>query len=63
MSLFEWLVLAAGLDLDGVELYPRFFASLDPAYLNEVRHALTDNGLQMPMRQCLRRGLASLACC
>src|SRR5687768_4651789 len=49
MSLFEWLDLAAGLDLDGVELYPRFFASLEPAYLNEVRHALTDNGLQMPM--------------
>ena len=49
MSLFEWLVLAAELDLDGVELYPRFFASLEPAYLNEVRHALTDNGLQMPM--------------
>jgi sugar phosphate isomerase/epimerase len=49
MSLFEWLALAAGLDLDGVELYPRFFASLEPAYLNEVRHALTDNGLQMPM--------------
>ena len=49
MSLFEWLALAAGLDLDGVELYPRFFASLEPAYLNEVRHALTDNGLEMPM--------------
>ena len=49
MSLFEWLVRAAGLDLDGVELYPRFFASLEPAYVNEVRHALTDNGLQMPM--------------
>jgi len=49
MSLFEWLALAARLDLDGVELYPRFFASLEPAYLNEVRHALTDNGLQMPM--------------
>jgi sugar phosphate isomerase/epimerase len=49
MSLFEWLTLAAGLDLDGVELYPRFFASLEPAYLLEVRHALTDNGLQMPM--------------
>jgi sugar phosphate isomerase/epimerase len=49
MSLFEWLDLAARLDLDGVELYPRFFASLEPAYLNEVRRALTDNGLQMPM--------------
>jgi sugar phosphate isomerase/epimerase len=49
MSLFEWLELAGELDLDGVELYPRFFASLDPAYLRQVGQALTDQGLQMPM--------------
>jgi len=49
MSLFEWLELAGQLDLDGVELYPRFFASLDPAYLRQVGQALTDHGLQMPM--------------
>lgn len=49
MSLFEWLELAGQLDLDGVELYPRFFASLDPAYLRQVGQALTDQGLQMPM--------------
>ncbi len=49
MSLFQWLELAGQLDLDGVELYPRFFASLDPGYLRQVGRALTDNGLQMPM--------------
>ena len=49
MSLFEWLELAGELDLDGVELYPRFFASLDAAYLRQVGQALTDQGLQMPM--------------
>jgi sugar phosphate isomerase/epimerase len=49
MTLFDWLELAAGLELDGVELYPRFFASLEPAYLDEVRQALTDHRLQMPM--------------
>lgn len=49
MSLFDWLELAARLDLDGVELYPRFFASLEPAYLDQVRQALTENRLQMPM--------------
>jgi sugar phosphate isomerase/epimerase len=49
MSLFEWLELAATLGLDGVELYPRFFASLDPAYVKQVGQALTDAGLQMPM--------------
>jgi sugar phosphate isomerase/epimerase len=49
MSLFEWLELAGELDLDGVELYPRFFASLDPTYLRQVGQALTDQGLQMPM--------------
>jgi sugar phosphate isomerase/epimerase len=49
MSLFQWLELAGQLDLDGVVLYPRFFASLDPGYLRQVGQALTDNGLQMPM--------------
>ena len=49
MSLFQWLELAARLELDGVELYPRFFTSLDPAYLRQVGKALTDAGLQMPM--------------
>ena len=49
MSVFEWLELAGRLDLDGVELYPRFFTSLDPAYLRQVRQSLIDHGLQMPM--------------
>jgi sugar phosphate isomerase/epimerase len=49
MSLFQWLELAGQLDLDGVELYPRFFASLAPGYLRRVGQALTDNRLQMPM--------------
>ena len=49
MSLFQWVELAGGLDLDGVELYPRFFASLDRSYVGEVRRALADAGLQMPM--------------
>ena len=49
MSLFRWLELASQLDLEGVELYPRFFASLDAAYLREVRQVLDANGLQMPM--------------
>jgi sugar phosphate isomerase/epimerase len=49
MSLFQWIERAGQLDLDGVELYPRFFASLDQGYLRQVGQALTDNGLQMPM--------------
>src|SRR5262245_13321856 len=49
MSLLQWIELAGGLDLDGVELYPRFFASLDAAYLERVRQALADHGLRMPM--------------
>ena len=49
MSLFQWIELAGQLDLDGVELYPRFFASFDAGYLRQVGQALTDNGLQMPM--------------
>jgi sugar phosphate isomerase/epimerase len=49
MSLFQWIELAAQLDLEGVELYPRFFASLDAAYVQQVRRALSESRLQMPM--------------
>jgi sugar phosphate isomerase/epimerase len=49
MSLFQWLELAGRLDLDGVELYPRFFASLEAPYLDRVREALREHRLQMPM--------------
>jgi len=49
MTLFEWIELAATLDVDGVEMYPGFFASFDPPYLEQVRAHLDENKLAAPM--------------
>ena len=49
MTLFEWIELAATLDVDGVEMYDRFFISFEPDYLAEVKSALDRHGLAMPM--------------
>lgn len=49
MTLFQWLELAGQLDVDGVELYPRFFASLERPYLDRVGQTLARHGLRMPM--------------
>jgi sugar phosphate isomerase/epimerase len=49
MSLVEWIDMAASLGVDGLEMYPGFFASLEPSYLAGVRAALHRHGLVMPM--------------
>jgi len=49
MSLFEWIDLAATLEVDGLELYPGFFASFEDSYLDQVAAALKQHGLPMPM--------------
>jgi sugar phosphate isomerase/epimerase len=50
MSVFDWIELACGqLDVDGLEMYDRFFESLDPAYLGSVRNAVADAGMVIPM--------------
>jgi len=49
MSLFQWIDLAATLGVDGLEMYPGFFTSLDQDYLAEVRDALRRHGFVMPM--------------
>jgi sugar phosphate isomerase/epimerase len=49
MSLFEWIDLAATLGVDGLELYPDFFASFEDAYLDRVAAALQSHSLAMPM--------------
>lgn len=49
LSLFQWIEMAAGLGIDGLEFYPGFFTSLDPTYLAEVRAALQQYHLLMPM--------------
>lgn len=49
MQLYEWLHLAATLEVDGVELYPAFLPRLDERYLIDLRRRLGDLGLEMPM--------------
>jgi sugar phosphate isomerase/epimerase len=49
MSVFEWIELAAGLGVDGVELYPLFLESFDPPYLARVRAEAERRGLAVPM--------------
>src|SRR3954470_22520571 len=49
MSVFEWIELAAGLDVDGVELYPLFLEAYDSRYLARVRAEAERRGLALPM--------------
>lgn len=49
MSLFEWIDMAATLDVDSLELYPDFFESFEPDYLARVAEAIARCGLAMPM--------------
>ena len=49
MSLFDWIELAATLDVDGLEFYPDFFLSFEQGYMNEIRDALHRHNLLMPM--------------
>ena len=49
MTVFDWIEIAASLDLDGVELYPRFLDSFDSPFLARVRKAAEQRGLVIPM--------------
>ena len=49
MSVFDWIELAGGLDVDGVELYPLFLEATDPRYLARVREEAERRGLAVPM--------------
>jgi sugar phosphate isomerase/epimerase len=53
MSVFDWISLAqAELDVEGLEMYDRFFTSLDRDYLFRVIEAVTDAGFVIPMFIC-----------
>ncbi len=49
LTLEQWIDLGATLGVDGLELYPGFFASEDPGYLRTIRSRLRAHGLVMPM--------------
>lgn len=49
LSLLEWIDLGATLGVEGLEMYPGFFASFDRDYLETVRTVLNQHHLAMPM--------------
>jgi sugar phosphate isomerase/epimerase len=49
MTLFDWIDLAATLDVDGVEMYPGFFDSFDFDYLEKIKTHLKSKNLRAPM--------------
>jgi sugar phosphate isomerase/epimerase len=49
MTVLEWIELAGGLDVDGVELYPGFLEAFDSRHLARVRAAAERRGLALPM--------------
>src|SRR5262245_29040964 len=49
LTLPAWIEMAASLGVDGVEMYPGFFESFEPAYLERLRGALERGGLEAPM--------------
>jgi sugar phosphate isomerase/epimerase len=49
MTLFDWIDLAATLEVDGVEMYPGFFESFEPDYLDKIKQHLKASRLEAPM--------------
>jgi len=49
MTLFGWIELASTLGVDGIEMYPGFFESFEPEYLERVKKQLVKHGLEAPM--------------
>lgn len=52
MSVFDWIEMAKGLDAEGLEMYDRFFESLEPGYLDHLAEAIHQAGFAMPMLCC-----------
>jgi sugar phosphate isomerase/epimerase len=51
MTLFEWIDLAATLDVEGLEFYSGFLEE-NEAFLEKTKAALEKHGLEMPMLCC-----------
>lgn len=52
MTIRQWIELAAGLDIDGLEFYTGFLELRDPKTCKESRAIATDHGLAIPMLCC-----------
>jgi len=51
MTLFEWIEIAATLGVEGLEFYPGFLQD-DHVFLKEIKVALEEHNLAMPMLCC-----------
>ena len=49
MSIYEWIKLADGLRVDGLEFYNNFADVKDPANWPKIRRAVEDTGMVIPM--------------
>ncbi len=49
MDVFDWIDMAKSLEVEGLELYEGFFASLEKSYLDSIGEALNSGGYEMPM--------------
>ena len=49
MDVFQWIEMADALEVEGLELYEGFFASLDRGYLESIGDALARGNHAMPM--------------
>ncbi len=49
MDVFQWIDMADALEVEGLELYEGFFASLDRGYLESIGDALARGNHAMPM--------------
>lgn len=52
MSVFDWIQQSKVLGADGLEMYERFFTSLDDTYIDSVSESLQQAGYAMPMLCC-----------
>lgn len=53
MTVFEWIAMAQNqLDIEGLEMYDRFFTSLDEDYLARIVEAAHSAGFSIPMLLC-----------
>ena len=52
MTVFDWIEQSKSLGAEGLEMYERFFTSLDEPFLSRVDEALQTAGYAMPMLCC-----------
>lgn len=52
LTVFDWIEMSKTLGAEGLEMYERFFTSLDDSYIDSVGEALHKAGYAMPMLCC-----------